>query len=224
MHDRSISFLQFDVSREQPSWWLKFRSRWNKYSSLERDPNIPFHELDKWVCSCIEFWCDPHLLCRHLVFAHFAAGGDFPRYENCYRRYCYLLYIFDEKVPIFQREVVDAELDPWQTFSAPDLERVVHDWTNVEFQPLDGKADDIDPDNAADGPDDYLHVFKEKWARLVQNTEYLVEKEHDNQKFIEALDKTLYTFDRAIGQCMTALRCGQQQQTWANSGASMWLH
>ncbi|KAL2641595.1 hypothetical protein R1flu_009182 [Riccia fluitans] len=73
-----------------------------------------------------------------------------------------------------------------------------------------GIADNTDPDNAADGPDDYLRMFKEKWARLVQNTEYLVEKEHDNQKFIEALDKALYTFDMAIGQCMTALRSGQE--------------
>ncbi|KAL3690715.1 hypothetical protein R1sor_004366 [Riccia sorocarpa] len=99
------------------------------------------------------------------------------------------------------------------------VHNVVHDWTGEEFQT---EADIGHPEPTND-TDDYLQKFKEKWLKLVQNTEYLVEKEHDNEKFIEAVDKALYSFDRAIGQCMTALRSGRQQQTWAKTGPSMWL-
>ncbi|KAL3692843.1 hypothetical protein R1sor_006494 [Riccia sorocarpa] len=94
---------------------------------------------------------------------------------------------------------------------------LVHDWTGEEFHAID------DPPDTEDVTYDYLENFKEKWLKLVQNTKYLVEKEHDNEKFIEAFDKALYSFDRAIGQCMTALRSGLQQQTWAKMGPSMWL-
>ncbi|KAL3697295.1 hypothetical protein R1sor_011371 [Riccia sorocarpa] len=172
MQDRSISFLQFDVSREQPSWWLKFRSRWNKYSSEERDPNTPFHDLEKWVCSCIEFRRD------HTFYVV---------------TWCSAISLVEENFHD-TRTVTKGE-----EFQAVD--NVVHDWTGDEFQT---EADIGHPEPTND-TDDYLQKFKEKWLKLVQNTEYLVEKEHDNEKFIEAVDKALYSFDRAIGQCMTAL-------------------
>ncbi|KAL3681559.1 hypothetical protein R1sor_024515 [Riccia sorocarpa] len=99
------------------------------------------------------------------------------------------------------------------------VDNVVHDWTGEEFQ----TEPDIGHPEPTYDTDDYLQKFKEKWLKLVQNTDYLVEKEHDNEKFIEAVDKALYSFDRAIGKCMTALRSGRQQQTWAKTGSSMWL-
>ncbi|KAL3677435.1 hypothetical protein R1sor_027383 [Riccia sorocarpa] len=128
------------------------------------------------------------------------------------------------------REVVDAELDPWRNFTTSTP--LVHDWTGDEFQAVDNVVHDWigeefqaidDLPYTADVKYDYLQVFKEKWLKLVQNTEYLIEKEHDNHKFIEAVDKALYSFYKAIGQCMTALRSGRQQQTWAKTGLSMWL-
>ncbi|KAL3692260.1 hypothetical protein R1sor_005911 [Riccia sorocarpa] len=126
------------------------------------------------------------------------------------------------------------ELDPWRSFTEPRPTTLVHDWTGEEFQAVDNVVHDwtgeefqteadIGHPEPTNDTDDYLQKFKEKWLKLVQNTEYLVEKEHDNKKFIEAADKALYSFDRAIGQCMTALRSGRQQQTWAKTGPSMWL-
>ncbi|KAL3685200.1 hypothetical protein R1sor_003222 [Riccia sorocarpa] len=123
------------------------------------------------------------------------------------------------------REVVDPELDPWRNFISST--RVVHDWTGEEIQPVESIVHDWTGEefqaiddllDIADVTEDYLQVFKEKWSKLVQNTEYLIEKEHDNHKFIEVVDKAIYSFDKAIGECMTALRSGRQQQTWAKTG------
>ncbi|KAL3695596.1 hypothetical protein R1sor_009672 [Riccia sorocarpa] len=84
-------------------------------------------------------------------------------------------------------EVVDAELDPWLNFTSSTIlvhdwngekfqavDNVVHDWTGEEFQAIDDLPD------TADVTDDYLQVFKEKWSKLVQNTEYLIE--HDKER------------------------------------------
>ncbi|KAL3691893.1 hypothetical protein R1sor_005544 [Riccia sorocarpa] len=161
-------------------------------------------------------------------------AGTNIRRGDVYRMLCLEGLIGPERIRRAHREVVDAEFDPWRSFIEPRPTTVVHDWTGEEFQAVDNVVHDWTGDEfqteadighpePTNDTDDYLQKFKEKWLKLVQNTEYLVEKEHDNEKFIEAVDKALYSFDRAIGQCMTALRAGRQQQTWAKTGPSMWL-
>ena len=99
-----------EKGRREPLWFKDFLKEWRKCSK-EESLEIGAHNLEHWICSCLNFKSSCYFLCQHLV----KACQKHPRYYTSLNRWPFV--VFTEDV-----NIIENDLSPDQSLLEHDFE------------------------------------------------------------------------------------------------------